>query len=456
MDAGPSGIRITSDCNDWQTDMGAADLIPQLETALADVPPAPLMVAISGGLDSSTLLHALASTKTARLRGLRAIHVDHGLHRDASAWAVHCRSFCDGLGIPLTIARVDVATRGDGLEAAARHARYAAFEAALRNDEILALAHHRDDQAETFLLRALRASGPDGLGAMRRWRKFGHGWLWRPLLDLPRSALLAYAQQHRLQWIEDPGNTDTTLDRNFLRHRVLPLLRERWPHVDAAFARSAALSAEAGELLDEEDAQALLSVRSLDPRTIDVDRLRKLPVARRARVLRRWTGDLGLPPLPAQGIARVGADLLDDAADSAAEFAWSGAVVRRWRGVLHADIQRTALPTDWQVHWDGRRPLPLPGGGALHLLGADAFDALISVHARQGGERITLTGRAHSHSFKHVLQDLGVPPWQREQMPLLSTQDGDLLAAGDLVYSATFEAWLHAHSARLLLVAGDD
>ncbi|MEO6139155.1 MAG: tRNA lysidine(34) synthetase TilS [Luteimonas sp.] len=416
-----------------------------------------MLVGFSGGLDSTVLLHQLATSVDVGKHDVRAIHVNHGLHPDADAGVLHCQHFCDANAIPLTIIRVNVARNsGDGPEASARKARHAAFEAEMHDDETLVLAHHRDDQAETFLLRALRASGPDGLGAMRAWRAFGRGWLWRPLLDVPRSELLAYARQHGLQWIEDPSNTDTALDRNFLRHRVLPLLRERWAHVDAAFARSASLSAEAGGLLDEEDARALISVGGHDPRTIEVEELLKLPNARRARVLRRWIGNLKLPPLPSQGVNRIENDLLDAAPDASAAFTWSGSVIHRWRNVLHADIQRAPLPADWQVQWDGRHELPLPGGGVLKLSGADRFDAPMNLHARLGGERITLPGRSHSHALKHVLQDMGVPPWQRERLPLLTTQDGELLAAGDLVYSSTFDTWLRARSARLQIVAGGD
>lgn len=411
----------------------------------------PIVVGFSGGLDSTVLLHACAASTQVHESGLRAIHVHHGLHRDADAWAVHCERICDALDVPLTVVRVTVAHgAGNGLEAAARKVRHAAFEAELGDDEVLALAHHRDDQAETFLLRALRASGPDGLAAMRPWRRFGRGWLWRPLLDLSRAQLLAYAQQHGLRWIEDPSNADTSLDRNFLRHRVLPLLRERWPHVDAAFARSATLSGDAVELLDAEDARALAAVRSDDPRTLDVTALSQLPAARRARVLRRWIAELTLPPLPAAGIARIENELLPAAADRVAEFAWQHAVIRRWRGVLHADRQRAALPRDWTLRWDGHAPALLPDGGALALEGTTQFDAPLLLCARQGGERITLPGRGHSHALKHVLQDLGVPPWQRERLPLLSSAEGEVLAAGDLLYAGHFDTWLRAHGARLV------
>ena len=419
--------------------------------ALPDIflPDRAIAIGFSGGLDSTVLLHLLAESDNARARGLRAIHVHHGLHADADAWVVHCQDQCDCLDVPLTVVRITVADDGDrGPEAAAREARHAAFAEALQTDEALALAQHRDDQAETFLLRALRASGPDGLGAIRRWRRFAPGWLWRPLLDVPRTQLLAYAQHHDLQWIEDSSNQDTSLDRNYLRHRVLPLLRERWPHAGAAFARSAALCAEASGLLADQDAEALVAVRSEDPAALDVPALRALPPARRARVLRLWIDAAGLPPLPAAGLAQIESDLLPASTDTCAEFAWGDAVIHRWRERLHGGRRLASLPTDWQVAWDGSIDLSLPNGGRLSLQGASAFDTPLRVHARQGGERITLPGRTHTHALKHVLQERDVPPWLRTAMPLVSVGQ-TLLAAGDVVYSAGFATWLGEHAARL-------
>jgi tRNA(Ile)-lysidine synthase len=285
---------------------------------------------------------------------------------------------------------------------------------------------------------------------MRAWRRFGRGWLWRPLLEVPRSELLAYARQHALQWIDDPSNADTDLDRNFLRHHVLPLLRERWPQAEAAFARCAALSADAAGLLAEGDALALSSVRTLDPHILSRDALQALPTARRARVLRLWVSTLDLPPLPAEGVARIEAELLDARIDAEPEFVWEGAAIRAWRDLLRADRQREPLPSDWQGTWDGGTPLRLPTGAALALQGASGFDAPLRVHARQGGERIVLPGRAHSHTLKHVLQDLGVPPWVRQRLPLLSDAAGAVVAVGDLAYSAEFDAWLRKRDARLV------
>lgn len=438
--------------------------VPPVPEFPAGVRPSPVAVGFSGGLDSTVLLHWLVHSPALRAGGLRAIHVCHGLHADADDWAERCAGTCAALGVELRRVRIDVdRDSGRGLEAAAREARHAAFAEELRDGEVLALAHHQDDQAETFLLRALRASGPDGLAAMRPWRAFGRGWLWRPLLDMPRTALFDYARSHDLDWIEDDSNLDTTLDRNFLRQRVLPALRERWPHAAASFARCASLQAEAVDLLDSEDARALARARTADPQVLAVEVLQTLPASRRARVLRHWIAAIGLPPLPAQGLVRLESELLTAREDAEAAFAWSGAVLRCWRGLLHAGFERAALPPDWRALWNGGIPLPLPGGGDLRMeisaSRAGAVDSAASapsflVHARRGGERIVLPGREHSHTLKHVLQQLRVPPWERDRLPLLSDAEGHLLAAGDLAYSAPFDAWLRAHGARLVWTRG--
>lgn len=412
-------------------------------------PARPVLAAFSGGLDSTVLLHWLAA-HPAMHGGLRAIHVDHGLHPESGAWAAHCREACAALGVPLAVVRVDVARdSGHGPEAAARAARHGAFAAALRGGEVLALAHHADDQAETFLLRALRASGPDGLAAMRPWLAYRAGWAWRPLLESPREALLAYAQAHGLRWVEDPTNTDPSFDRNFMRHAVMPRLCERWPHAAAALAASARLSAEAADLLDAEDAQLLAALQAVPAGTLAVAGLSALPAARRARLLRRWVAGRGLPPLPANGVERIERELLPARHDAEPAFAWSGACVRRWRDALHAGLARAPLPADWAATWDGRAPLALPGGGTLQLEGADGFDAPLRASARRGGERIALPGRGHHHALKHVLQDFGVPPWERERLPLLADAAGELLAAGDRIVAAPLQAWLEARGARL-------
>jgi tRNA(Ile)-lysidine synthase len=372
------------------------------------------------------------------------------LQADAEQWTQHCRKFCEELQIPLTIARVEVPRNsGQGLEAAARHARYRAIADVLNEGEALLTAHHRDDQAETFLLRALRASGPDGLAAMRPWRTFGKGWHWRPLLETPRAELLAYAQAHQLQWVEDASNANSHFSRNFLRNQIMPLLRQHWPQADAAFARSAVLTAEAADLLSDGDAQALIAAATADPHELSVPALLALPTARRSRVLRRWVEVLKLPPLPGNGIERIETELLPAPDDTEARFDWNNACIRRWRDLLRAEPTPTPLPPHWSQPWDGRLSLLLPTGGWLSLEGADAFSTSLHAHARRGGERITLPGRTHSSELKTLLQQRGIPTWTREIMPLLSNAEGELLAAGDMIVSARLEAWLSQHGARL-------
>lgn len=430
--------------------MMSTDPTATLQQAFTRSGPGPVLVAFSGGLDSTVLLHALAQAPAIRAHGLRAMHVHHGLQAPADDWAAHCARFCESVGVPLSIARVDVARdSGDGLEAAARKARYDAFETALAAGEVLATAHHRDDQAETFLLRALRGSGPDGLAAMRPWRKFAAGRHWRPLLETPRDDLLAYAQKNDLSWLDDPSNEDTRHDRNFLRQRILPLLRERWPQADAAFARSSVLNADAVELLDQEDALALATARSVDPQALSASALLELTAPRRARVLRRWIEALGFPPLPGAGIVQIESDLLWARADARARFVWRDVVIERWRDLIHVQRLREPLPTGWSTEWNGSEPLPLPGGDRLELEGADAFVSPFRVSARRGGERILLPGRMHSHALKNVLQELGVPPWEREALPLVHDRAGALAAVADFAYSADFDAWLREQGARL-------
>lgn len=399
-------------------------------------------------MDSVALLHALAQRCDAQ--PLRAVHVHHGLSQHADRWAAHCQKLCDGLGIALHIAHVQVdRASGLGLEGAARQARHAVFAEHLANGEVLVTAHHQRDQAETFLLRALRGSGVDGLAAMQAWRLYGRGYAWRPLLNTPYQRLQEYANAHDLTWVEDASNADARFDRNFLRQQVLPLLTERWPQAEAALARSAALANQARSLLEHDDAIALAHARSLDDHVLRTPALQRLPHERRARVLRRWINELGLPPLPANGVQQVQQSLDSARIDSQFVFDWHGARLYHWQDLLHADVQRMPLPRTYQADWDGRQALNLPDGSQLHLQGAPALPWPAQVQARQGGERMQLPGREHQHWLKHLLQQLHIPPWERAHLPLLFDHNKQLMAVGDLLYADAFDQWLRKHHARL-------
>jgi tRNA(Ile)-lysidine synthase len=417
--------------------MPTVSIQARLERALAALPPGALVVGFSGGADSSVLLHALARLAPARARGLRAVHVDHGLHADSAAWSERCRAIAAGLDVPLDVVRVEVERdRGGGLEEAARYARRAAFEGALDRGAILALAHHRDDQAETVLLKLLRGAGPEGLGGMRSLRPFAHGSLWRPFLELPRSILLAYAHEHHLHWLEDPSNSDTALRRNFLRAEILPRLRTRWPDADAALAHSATWARNAADFIDAESRKALARLQGLDPATLAWRGWLALPDALRDPVLRLWLRELGLDEPAHFHVAEVERQSREADPDRLPCVRFAATELRRYRNLLYALRPLPPLADDWQVEWDGDATLSLPGGGTLALAAPRQVDPPLRVRYRRGGERIKPAGSAHTRELRLLLQEAGVPPWLRERIPLIFRGD-ELIAVGDLFRSDT-------------------
>jgi tRNA(Ile)-lysidine synthase len=436
-------------------------LIAALAQKLTQCSPARLCVAYSGGADSTALLHALAQIPQARERGLRALHVDHGLHGDSARWAEHCRRFCDALGVPIEIARVQVThERREGLEASARRARHAAFASAIQPGEWLALAHHRDDQIETVLLKLLRGAGPEGLGGMRESRALGAGMLWRPLLDLPRSVLHGHVAEHGLPFIDDPSNADLRLSRNYLRAEIIPKLFAHWPHAAESIAHSAALCGEAAAFLDAEAETALTRLRN-ENGTLDARGWSALPHALRMPVLERWLNEQGLSAPPPARCAELRRQIEYARADREPCIAWSDGELHVWRGELYATPPQQEIPQDWEREWNGAR-LELPGGAGVLLLRssrspyADATSKLPSplrVCFRRGGERIKPAGDTHTRELRDLFQRAGIPPWQRGRFPLV--YDGDeLIAAGDLWINAAGEALFANIAAELVWQPG--
>nr|WP_246387766.1 tRNA lysidine(34) synthetase TilS [Chiayiivirga flava] len=413
------------------------------------MPGTELVVGFSGGLDSSVLLHALAALPAARARGLRAVHVDHGLHPASADWASHCTRVAARLDVPLRVERVQVAhDAGLGLEAAARAARHAAFRAAMTPDAVLVLAHHRDDQVETVLLRLLHAAGHEGVAGMRAWRRFDPGWLWRPLLELPRERLVADAHAHGIDSIDDPSNADARFARNRLRHNVLPTLRAAWPDADARIAASATRLREDADALDALAAAQCDLLCGTAPDTLALGGLLELPSALRRRVLGLWLDRLRLPRPPPGVWRRVDEDLLAARADATPVLAWRGAQLRRYRGTLHALRERAAPAQDWCLPWNGAEPLQLPDGfGRLAFEPSHAFASPFHVCPRRGGERILRHGL--QRPLRLCLQETGIPPWQRERLPLLFDAAGTLLAAGDCILSDVAHAWPRTHGITL-------
>jgi tRNA(Ile)-lysidine synthase len=416
-----------------------------LAAALAANPAAPLAVAFSGGPDSTALLHALAQLPQARQRGLRALHVDHGLHADSARWAAHCQAFCAALGVDCDVLCVQVdRDQGMGLEAAARDARHAALAARLHEGEYLLFGHHRDDQVETVLLKLLRGAGPEGLGGMRTLRPFGRGQLWRPVLDLSRAQLREYIDAHQLDCIDDPSNADTALARNALRHDILPRLQRHWPQAADSILHSAALSRAAADALRSQWLIAFDILHDRATGSVDVDGWLALLPALREPLLDHWLHARGLPA-PTTAQRRQIERQCSARAGQLPCIRWPGAELHIWKRRLWALPPRHAVPVDWLQDWQGE-PLALPDGGELTLDidGARLVEPL-QVRLRRGGERIKPAGDAHTRDLRDLFQGAQVPPWQRDVCPLV-------LAGDELV--AVADRWANSRGADIFAQSG--
>ena len=407
-----------------------------------------LVAGLSGGVDSVVLLDLLRRLSKKLRFELAALHVNHQINPGAGRWAAFCRAICRQHGIALTVVRVTV-PRGNSLEAAARAARYRGFAALPA--QFVALAHSLDDQAETVLLQMLRGAGVKGLIAMpivreqRSERRADENCLTphtsrltpailRPLLEIPRSVIEAYARSRKLKWVEDDSNADLAFDRNFLRHEVLPVIARRYPSYRKTLLRASRNLAEAAQLLDElAAADAQLTAGGLK-----VSGLRRLSAPRAKNVLRYF--------LAAQGVTMPNAARLDECVRQLLSPRAVRATVelgdhelRRYADELRVVAKSTPPPHDFRQAWRGESRLRLPElGGTLVLkkghgagISLDRLAAQpVTVRLRQGGERIQPHPRRPRRSLKNLLQETRVPPWLRDRLPLLFCGDELAWAAG--------------------------
>jgi len=428
----------------------SVSLTDHLAAALAEHDDTPLVVAYSGGPDSTALLHALALQ--APRPALRALHIDHGLQAESGLWAMHCRRFCESLDVPFESVRVSVdLSRGEGTEGAARRARRAAFAAALRPGERLVLAHHRDDQVETVLLKLMRGAGPEGLAGMRTLRALGAGDQWRPLLDLPREALLDHIALHALDTVHDPSNDDPRVARAWLRGTVLPALREHWPHVAQSVVHSARLCGEAAACLRDGWLAAYAELRGADG-SLDVPGWLALPHAWRGPLLDHWLHGAGLSAPTTAQRETLERQAREAGAERLPLVGWLDTEVRVWRGRLWAMRRQGTFDQGWSSAWHGE-PLALPGGGSL-TLGGHRLGAPVTVRYRQGGESLKPVGDRHTRELRDLFQRAGVPPWERPRIPLVVAGDA-VLAVADRWLSEAGKSVFDAAGAPPLWHRGD-
>lgn len=392
-------------------------------------------IAFSGGMDSTVLLHAVAHlAKQYRFPRLRAIYIEHGLQEVAQTWPAHCQRICAELQVPLTVITVDVAPTAS-VERAAREARYAAFAEHLHSDEVLLMAQHLDDQAETVLFRLLRGAGVSGLRGIPEQRALNLGYLLRPLLGLSRQQLQNYAQQRGLQWIEDPSNASDGFARNYLRQHIIPRLQTRWPALRSTLQRSAQHMQEAQQLLDElaeldlKHAQPQASLAWLQLPSLDLNAVRELSLARQKNLLRYWLAAFTLPPDSAHWQSW---QTLRDA-KSAASPLWrlqQGALLRSHNTVywLPQDYLDEPPALRLTIACAGRYQLARNG----FLIVSGELHAPLQIRYRQGAERLLIAGRGH-RDVKRLLQEEGIPAFLRGRLPLVFQQD-ELVAIANLTH----------------------
>lgn len=405
-------------------------------------------LALSGGVDSVVLLHLLQPLRVKLGFALAAMHVNHQISPQAAGWADFCSDLCAQYDIPLSVKKVHVARRSKfGLEAAARAARYQAF--AELDCDVLLLAHHLDDQVETLLQNLLRGSGLAGAAGMPETRLQGDETgmlLARPLIEVPRATLLAYARQHDLSWVEDESNTDTAFTRNFLRHEVLPVVERRFPAYRETMARAARHFAEADTLLDE--LAALDLAQLLYAEKLHLAALAQLSPARAMNALRVYLQQQGVPALDSDRVQEWLRQLLSARGDRQVALGVAGLTLRRYRGEAWVELDRPALEPDWQVLWQGERKLKLDDLGAhLSLLPAPGAgislakltQSQVSIRLRQGGEKLKPNCARPRRTLKHLLQEAGIPPWQRERLPLIYSGE-QLVAVPGIGVDCAFQA----------------
>lgn len=401
------------------------------------------MVGFSGGADSTALLHALVSIQDKLAKPVRAVHVNHALHPLAADWQKHCEDMCHAWAVDFTGLTVKLEGNGKGLEAEARELRYAALQALLRPGECLLTAHHADDQAETLLLNLLRGSGVDGLSAMPKQKRAGQHWLLRPLLDVTGQSLRDYLKAHAIEWLEDPSNSKSDQDRNFIRLEVLPLLEGRFRGTAQRLLRTQQSVAESRGLLESMADQYLhnevphAQVLNANLAMLNSPALFKL-------VIRRWLAKAGVNALPGRPLNDLYTQIVEAGTDHRVAVRWADCTIRVYqkRLFLHQGLE---IPVCKPNHWPANQPqLELEDGLGRLMFQSPTLvrpTGAIRVTNRQVAPGLSLARRGFHQSLKNLFQSAHIPGWLRDSIPL-TLIDNELVAIGDWGLSTTFASWL--------------
>lgn len=389
-----------------------------------------LLVGYSGGLDSTVLLHALASIPALKHK-LQAVHIHHGLSPTASCWQAHCEAFCHASFIPLSSHRVLISSASN-LEEKARDARFDVFKTLLKSDGCLLLAHHQDDQAETMLLHLARGTGIDGFSGMLQMLPLSKGTIIKPLLDYSKQDLMDYAKQHGLSWVDDESNDNIAFSRNYMRHAVLPSLQKKWPHIAKNMSQCALHLQEAQKNLND---LAVLDYPELTQRLrhLPLPSLMHLSSARLNNVLRSWLSHLHIQAPSSKTFERLLSEVVYARVDGMPCVRWGDIEIRRYRQTLYV-LKKSEFHFLENIPWaDFPSVLKLTPHESLVAVRATSGiyippDSHIEIRFRMGGEQIKLRGQ--THCLKKLFQTWGIPPWVRAHIPLIYI-DNELAAVLD-------------------------
>lgn len=375
-------------------------------------------VGFSGGIDSHVLLHLCAELRKSCPLQIKAVHVHHGLSVHASEWALHCQKVCENLKIELIQKSIEAkAFSGDSPEEKARDLRYAVFAECMAPQDILLTAHQEEDQAETLLVQLFRGAGPKGLSAMPALKSFANGFHARPLLNTSRAEIKKYAEQNQLSWIDDESNDDTRFTRNFLRHSVLPLLQERWPTVTHTLARVAENCAETEEFIARVVLDDLKNCYGNNHFTLSIQKLMLFDAVRQRQILRTWFSECGFAIPSSVKLHQIQQDFLLSQSDKLPVMRWDQTELRRYRNMLYLMKPLTEHDPTQVFTWDLKESLMIPGIGKLQATGLNAQQ--VTVGFRQGGERCYFPKRHCHQLLKNLMQEWGIPPWERDRIPLI-------------------------------------
>lgn len=386
-----------------------------------------LLIAYSGGLDSTVLLHAFRQLQQQIPFHLKVMHIHHGLSQNADQWADFCEKFCANLGVSIDIQKVHVNPQsGLGIEATARQARYDALLSAPA--DFVCLAHHQDDQAETLLLQLARGAGVKGLSCMAQVDIERR--LLRPLLNTSRDDLINYATQHQLEWIDDESNEDVQFDRNFIRHDLIPTFKNRYKSITKTLARSAMHMADASAMLDE--LAALDAAIALDTKApygaLKLTVLNTLSLARQANLVRWWLANNQIQIPSAALCQQMLQQLHCEKSDAAIKVKVDDRLyLMRYKESAYLVPEYEKLPL-MNLLWQGEELVVLPNSSRLFFTKrmGEGFayqrggsDIKLRIKNREGGEYFKPELTRPRRSLKYLMQESQMPPWQREQLPLI-------------------------------------